>query len=141
MRFGGGFGPTWRQLFQYSNGDTVGAAELAPMVGDSPWVGSTNNRTTPFPRHTVLSHMITTLSTNSNTADGALIRLVVTPFVNPFVFTNGNINVVVDQATGLFEDITNEDVLSETVLQGARWGYFFVDGTIVVRSIAVEGRG
>jgi len=143
MGFGGGSTTnTWRQLFMWSVGDTVNNLEIGPMCGDSNAVGSNNNRTSPFARRCELSHMMLVINTNSNTVDDAEYIIRITPYTDPFVFFTGNMNIQIDQATGLFEDLTNTDVLSNGgVLQGCHWMYLQGDSTVLVRSIACEGVG
>lgn len=91
-------------VLQQGRNDSVAGGEFCSFTSDT-WTGNEGNRSTVVARGGTFRNYIVELSVNNNTVDGATIRLRVNS-------GNGNQIVTVDQATGVFQDITNTDTVA-----------------------------
>jgi len=125
-RFGGGVKA--QSVWGWSGTDTVATTELNCPFSHNPWGLNNGQRTFTMPKPTGTTLFQVVVSTNNNTMDGAHVDCLVD------LALPGNETVIIDQATGTFQDITNSDV---TALDGNfSYQYIMFDGTALIRNCA-----
>jgi len=119
-------------------GDVANNGEQTQVSGSSNWSGSTNIKSMIIGSlQQTLSNMKLMIIVNGNTIDGAVINVQKTDLPAE-VWTNVNQNIVIDQATGLFEDLTNSDITIED--RSYKYFYTFGNGTATSRGLSMRWR-
>ena len=99
--------------------DTATNNENNCFTGNAGWTPTVSSRKQIVTEPSIISRFLINVTTNNNTVDGA--NFLMRTSDTAFSFSNGNIIVIIDQATGIFQDTVNQDVLAANTAFAIRY--------------------
>lgn len=133
VHFRQGFSKFWSISWATSDG-AVADNEESSVQGNITWTTNVDTRKAVIQTPTTFDLFIIDVFANANTIDGAQIASRVSDLT--FLFSAGNIVIVIDQAVAIMEDITNHDAVTRG--RAVSMQYLQGDSTINLRAMGLR---